>query len=185
MVSLNEKQRGFPTGLRVMESDKYRDTLLYMDSSLGKVKFLDSDLMSVRMIEVWGCGGAEAAESQRRVKEWEQKEILRRRLVGSCVHACACVCVCVCVCVCGGCIVAGRARAMANGLMYVGLSSPQPIPPPTPPHLPTRFSQIASIIKLQVYIYTTSLTSFNNYMSLYSCAIYIRISCMCRHGYRL
>ena len=82
MVSLNEKQRGFPTGLHVMESDKYRDTLLYVDSSLEKAKFLDSDLMPVRRMDVWGCGGAEAAESQRRVKEWEKREILRRRLVG-------------------------------------------------------------------------------------------------------
>ena len=81
LVSLNEKQRGFPTGLRVMESDKYRDTLLFMDSALDKVKFLDSDLMPIRRLEVWGCGGAEAVESQRRIKEWEKREILRRRQV--------------------------------------------------------------------------------------------------------
>ena len=81
LVSLNEKQRGFPTGLRVMESDKYKDILFSVDSSLDKAKFLDSDLMVVRKMEVWGCGGAEAAESQRRVKEWEKKEILRRRMV--------------------------------------------------------------------------------------------------------
>ena len=82
LVSLNEKQRGFPTGLCVMESDKYQDTLLYVDSSLEKAKFLNSDLMAIQRMDVWGCGGAEAAESQRRVKEWEKKEILRRRLVG-------------------------------------------------------------------------------------------------------
>ena len=64
-----------------MESDKYKDILLCVDSSLENAKFLDSDLMRVMKLEVWGCGGAEAAESQRRVKEWEKREIMRRRLV--------------------------------------------------------------------------------------------------------
>lgn len=81
LVSLNEKQRGFPTGLRVMESDKYKEELLHMDSSLERAKFMTSDPMPVQRLEVWGCGGAEAAESQRRVKEWERREIMRRRLV--------------------------------------------------------------------------------------------------------
>ena len=64
-----------------MESDKYRETVLYVEPTLEKVKFMDGDFMSVRRVEVWGCGGVEAAESQRRVKEWEKKEIMRRRLV--------------------------------------------------------------------------------------------------------
>lgn len=64
-----------------MESDKYREELLHVDSSLEKAKFMTSDPMSVQRLEVWGCGGAEAAESQRRVKEWERREIMRRRLV--------------------------------------------------------------------------------------------------------
>ena len=81
LVSLNEKQRGFPTGLRIMESDKYREELLHVDSDLERAKFMNSDPMPVRRMEVWGCGGAEAAETQRRVKEWERKEIMRRRLV--------------------------------------------------------------------------------------------------------
>ena len=64
-----------------MELDEYREELLHVDSSLEKAKFMTSDPMPVQWMEVWGCGGAEAAESQRRVKEWEKKEIMRRRLV--------------------------------------------------------------------------------------------------------
>ena len=37
--------------------------------------------LAVTVVEVWGCGGVEAADSQRRVKAWESKEILRRRKV--------------------------------------------------------------------------------------------------------
>lgn len=40
--------------------------------------------MVVRRVEVWGCGGVEAIESQRRVKDWEKREILRRRQVNGC-----------------------------------------------------------------------------------------------------
>ena len=80
-MSLNEKQRGFPTGLRVMSSNQYDDILLEVDSSLSSAKFRGGDSMSVRRVEVWGCGGVEAMESQRRVKDWEQREILRRRKV--------------------------------------------------------------------------------------------------------
>ena len=42
-----------------------------MDSFLGTAKFMTSDPMPVRRMEVWGCGGAEAAESRngRREKE--------------------------------------------------------------------------------------------------------------------
>ena len=64
-----------------MESDKYREELFHVDSALEQAKFMTSDPMPVRRMEVWGCGGAEAAESQQRVKEWEKKEIMRRRLV--------------------------------------------------------------------------------------------------------
>lgn len=31
--------------------------------------------------KVWGCGGQEAAESQRRLREWEKKEAVRRQKV--------------------------------------------------------------------------------------------------------
>ena len=81
VISLNEKQRGFPVGLRVMTSDRYDDCLLEVEPSLEVARFRGGDGMSVRRVEVWGCGGVEAAESQRRVKVWEKQEILRRRKV--------------------------------------------------------------------------------------------------------
>ena len=31
------------------------------------------------VLQVWGCGGVEAAESQKRLREWEMKEAIRRR----------------------------------------------------------------------------------------------------------
>ena len=82
LISLNERQRGFPTGLRVMASDKHDSCLLEVDSSLEKARFRGGAEMVVRQVEVWGCGGVEAMESQRRVKKWEEGEILRRRKVG-------------------------------------------------------------------------------------------------------
>ena len=84
LVSLNEKQRGFPTGLRVTTSDKHDSCLLEVDPSLEKASFRN-EVMLVRKVEVWGCGGVEAMESQQRVKKWEQREILRRRKVS---HKC-------------------------------------------------------------------------------------------------
>lgn len=36
LISLNQKQRGFPTGLRVMADDSYRSVTLFIDSSLEK-----------------------------------------------------------------------------------------------------------------------------------------------------
>ena len=80
LVSLNEKQRGFPTGLRVTTSDKHDSCILEVDSSLEKASFHNEEML-VRKVEVWGCGGVEAMESQQRVKKWEEREILRRRKV--------------------------------------------------------------------------------------------------------
>ena len=37
--------------------------------------------MGVQRVEVWGCGGLQARETQQRIKEWEAKEVLRRREV--------------------------------------------------------------------------------------------------------
>lgn len=81
LVSLNERQRGFPTGLRVMESES--SELLNVASTFDTVSFLNGKILSVDCLKVWGCGGAEGAESQRRVKEWEKRQILRRRKVTS------------------------------------------------------------------------------------------------------
>ena len=39
-------------------------------------------LSLLSLIKVWGCGGEEAVDSQKKVKEWEKKEIQRRRKVG-------------------------------------------------------------------------------------------------------
>ena len=78
-MSLNEKQRGFPTGLRVMQSSG--SELLMVDSSLNQASFLGDKEMRVDCVEVWGCGGVEAVESQRRMKEWEKRQILLRRKV--------------------------------------------------------------------------------------------------------
>ena len=69
-------------------SDGKGSCLLEVDSALELAHY-EGGAMGVVRVEVWGCGGEMAAESQRRMKEWEKKEILRRRKV--------CVCVCVCV----------------------------------------------------------------------------------------
>ena len=36
LISFNEKQRGFQTGLRFMADENYRSALLFIDSSLEK-----------------------------------------------------------------------------------------------------------------------------------------------------
>jgi hypothetical protein len=81
LISLNEKQRGFPTGLRVMTDTNYKDCVLMVDSSLEKVTYKNGLPLDLKEIEVWGCGGQEAAESQRRLREWENKEVLRRQKI--------------------------------------------------------------------------------------------------------
>ncbi len=75
-MSLNEKQRGFPSGLRVLGNGG--TPLLTVDPSLNTVTFLGEEGMSVECVEVWGCGGVEAVESQRRMKEWEKRQISLR-----------------------------------------------------------------------------------------------------------
>ena len=81
LFSLNEKQRGFPKGFRVMLSEKHDFCLFEMDTSLEKARVSGGDWMPVSSISVWGCGGVEAMETQHRVKMWEAKEIIRRKQV--------------------------------------------------------------------------------------------------------
>ncbi len=54
--------------------------LLCVDSSLSNVSFLGKEMV-VECVDVWGCGGVEAVESQRRMKEWEKRQINLRRKV--------------------------------------------------------------------------------------------------------
>ena len=82
LVSLNEKQRGFPKGLRVLASLKYDYCLLEIKPSLDEVRLKEAEWMHIKSIEVWGCGGAQARETQLRMKEWDAREALRRREVG-------------------------------------------------------------------------------------------------------
>ena len=65
-----------------MSSDGSGTCLLEVDSALETARY-DGQEMKVGRVEVWGCGGEQAAESQKRMKEWEKKEILRRRKVCS------------------------------------------------------------------------------------------------------
>ena len=81
LVSLNEKQRGFPCGLRVMASEKYKYCLLEVMASLDQARLMEGEWMQVQLIEVWGCGGVEGMESQQKIKELEAKDIQRRREV--------------------------------------------------------------------------------------------------------
>ena len=80
-LSLNEKQRGFPTGLRVMASHRYDFCLLEVKPSLEEAQVNGGEWMQVVLVEVWGCGGREAQQTQQRIREWESKQVLRRREV--------------------------------------------------------------------------------------------------------
>ena len=79
-ISLNEKKRGFPTGLRVMSSETNGTCLLDVDSALETAHYHGA-AMAIVSVEVWGCGGDKAMESQQKMKEWEKQLILRRRQV--------------------------------------------------------------------------------------------------------
>ena len=94
-LSLNEKQRGFPFGLRVMASHRYDYCLLEIKSSLEEVRHGEGEWMPVQLVEVWGCGGREAQETQQRIKEWEARQVLRRREVLNYMYNCPnCYCSC-------------------------------------------------------------------------------------------
>lgn len=64
-----------------MSSDKHDLCVFEVDPSLEQARLREGDWMRVSCISVWGCGGVEAMETQHRVKEWEAKEIMRRRQV--------------------------------------------------------------------------------------------------------
>ena len=55
LISLNEKSRGFPTGLRVMENTQYKRCILKLESSLDTALLNDSIPLSVVKIEVCVC----------------------------------------------------------------------------------------------------------------------------------
>ena len=84
LLSLNERQRGFPTGLRVMASQRYDYCLLEIKPSLEEIRLGEGEWMHIQSVEVWGCGGKEAQETQQRIKEWETRQVLRRREVMEC-----------------------------------------------------------------------------------------------------
>ena len=56
-----------------------------MDSDLETATY-QSTAMAILRMEVWGCGGDKAAESQQKMKEWEKQLILKRRKVH--IHVC-------------------------------------------------------------------------------------------------
>ena len=85
LISLNEKQRGFPKGLRVMVSDKHASCMFEVQESLEEARLREGEWMTVVSITVWGCGGVEAMETQHRMKNWAEKEIMRRRQVSHCI----------------------------------------------------------------------------------------------------
>ena len=81
LLSLNEKQRGFPTGLRVRTSERDSLCVLEVKESLESARVRGGEWMSIRSLTMWGCGDVEALESQQKMKDWTQKEIARRRQV--------------------------------------------------------------------------------------------------------
>ncbi|XP_065890266.1 uncharacterized protein [Dysidea avara] len=78
-VSLNEKERGFPQGLRVMsEPDGHGSPILHVPSTFDSLQIRDGQSYTLAAVEVWGCGGMEVAALQQKQKAWEKKEIARR-----------------------------------------------------------------------------------------------------------
>lgn len=80
----NEKTRGIRLGLSVGH-DAARP-VIHMDESLDKLTLQASQVnpaetLSVLHIEVWGCGGADLQEAQRKQKEWDKKQVEKRRKV--------------------------------------------------------------------------------------------------------
>lgn len=83
LICLNEKGREFPKGLRVMaEPGESVKSHLHIEEDFNKVHvFGGSETVTLKAVEVWGCGGAEAIEQQKKWKEWEKREVERRRKV--------------------------------------------------------------------------------------------------------
>lgn len=64
-----------------MASQQHNYCIFEMKSSLDQARVHEGEWMMVQLVEVWGCGGLQARETQQRLKEWEAKEVLRRREV--------------------------------------------------------------------------------------------------------
>ncbi len=64
-----------------MASQRYDYCLLEIKPSLEEIRLGEGEWMQVQLVEVWGCGGREAQETQQRIKEWEARQVLRRREV--------------------------------------------------------------------------------------------------------
>eukprot|EP00731_Ephydatia_muelleri_P015305 Em0008g1025a len=77
LLSLNDAHRGFPVGLQVMSSPQA--CLLQVDDTLEKCRLYNGPWQEVESIEVWGCGGLQAAEYQSKLKQWEEKAVLKSR----------------------------------------------------------------------------------------------------------
>ena len=71
-------------------SETNSNCLLEIDSALETACYRGVSMAIVR-VEVWGCGGDKAAETQQRVKEWEKRLIMKRRKVCVCARALMCV----------------------------------------------------------------------------------------------
>ena len=60
LVSLNEKQRGFPTGLRFMPDTSYKDPpLLVVEPTLNTATYQENITLDIQHVEVRGGGGGE------------------------------------------------------------------------------------------------------------------------------
>lgn len=58
LVSLNEKQRGFPTGLRFMPDTSYKDPpLLVVEPTLNTATYQENITLDIQHVEVRGGGG--------------------------------------------------------------------------------------------------------------------------------
>lgn len=64
-----------------MASDKYDYCLLELKSSFEEARLKEDEWLRVDLVEVWGCGGMQATETQQRIKQWEARQALRHREV--------------------------------------------------------------------------------------------------------
>lgn len=52
LVSLNEKQRGFPTGVRFMKDTTYKECILVIDPTLNTATYNGSIPLDIQHVEV-------------------------------------------------------------------------------------------------------------------------------------
>lgn len=64
-----------------MASQRYDYSVFEVKPSLEEARLREDEWMQVQLVEVWGCGGVQARETQRRIKEWDVKAALQRREV--------------------------------------------------------------------------------------------------------